>query len=114
MKQRFHHFAVTVGQCAGSWWAFAVSFLLVLAWLVSGPFFGFSEQWQLIINTGTTVITFLMVVIIQHTQNVNDHALHVKLDELIRSVDKADNAIIGIEEKDLDVDPQDHVDRAGF
>jgi low affinity Fe/Cu permease len=72
---------------------------------VAGPFFGFSDTWQLVINTGTTIVTFLMVFLIQNTQNKDAEAMHIKLDELIRALDNAQNALLNLEdleEKDLD------------
>lgn len=78
--------------------AFIVSCAIVILWAVSGPFFDFSDTWQLIINTGTTVLTFLMVFLIQNTQNRDSHAIHLKLDEIIRSIDPARNELIDIEE----------------
>ena len=71
--------------------------LLIAVWLVSGPFLGFSDTWQLIINTGTTVVTFLVVFLIQNTQNRDARAIHLKLDEVIKSIDKAHNEMIDIE-----------------
>jgi low affinity Fe/Cu permease len=85
--------------------AFVIAVATLLAWAVSGPLFGFSDTWQLIINTGTTIVTFLMVFLIQNTQNRDSEALHVKLDELIRATKAASNALLDIEnleEKELD------------
>ena len=85
--------------------AFVIAVATLLLWAVSGPLFGFSDTWQLIINTGTTIVTFLMVFLIQNTQNRDSEALHVKLDELIRATKTASNALLDIEdleEKELD------------
>jgi len=81
----FRHFAMVASNKLGTHWAFLTAVLLVIAWAVSGPFFDFAERWQLIINTATTVVTFLMVFIIQTTQNRDARAIHLKLDELIRA-----------------------------
>lgn len=75
-----------------------LAFVLVLVWGISGPLFGFSETWQLIINTGTTIVTFLMVFLIQQSQNKDSKAVHLKLDEIIRSLDAADDELIDIED----------------
>ena len=78
---------------------------VVVLWLISGPLFGFSDTWQLIINTGTTIVTFLMVFLIQNTQNRDSEAMHIKLDELIRAVEGAHNCLLNLEdlgEKKLD------------
>ncbi len=86
--------------------AFIVSVGIVILWAVTGPFFDYSDTWQLIINTGTTVLTFLMVFLIQNTQNRDAHAIHLKLDEIIRAIDPARNQLIDIEEmedKELDI-----------
>jgi low affinity Fe/Cu permease len=96
----FHRFAGKVAILTGSWVAFVLALSIIVGWLVSGPFFGFSEVWQLVINTGTTIITFVMVFLIQHTQNVNDVALHKKLDEIIRGIPTASNDMIGIEQEE--------------
>ena len=85
--------------------AFGIALAIIILWAISGPIFGFSDTWQLIINTGTTIITFLMVFIIQNTQNRDAEAMHIKLDELIRAMDQAQNALLNIEEleeKDLE------------
>ncbi len=90
---------------AGQPAAFVIAVTTLLLWAVSGPLFGFSDTWQLIINTGTTIVTFLMVFLIQNTQNRDSEALHVKLDELIRATKTASNALLDIEdleEKELD------------
>lgn len=79
---------------------FTLALALILLWLVSGPIFHFSDTWQLVINTGTTIITFLMVFLIQNTQNRDSEAMHVKMDELIRAAKGAHNALLDLEELD--------------
>src|SRR6187551_591716 len=78
--------------------AFAAAVLLILVWLVSGPIFGFSNTWQLTINTGTTIVTFLMVFVIQNTQNRDARVMQLKLDELIRAVESARNELVDMED----------------
>ena len=78
---------------------FALAFLTIILWAITGPFFGWSDTWQLIINTGTTIVTFLMVFVIQNTQSHDTLAIHLKLDELIRVNEAARNSLMGLEEK---------------
>ena len=94
----FNNFAKTVARKSGHPGAFALAVAVILAWAVTGPLFHFSDTWQLIINTGTTVVTFLMVFLIQNTQNRDGAAVQLKLDELIRSVRGAHNAVLNLEE----------------
>src|SRR5215468_11242066 len=94
----FHVFATRAANWVGSKWAFLAALLTILVWLIAGPYFHFSDTWQLIVNTGTTVITFLVVFLIQNTQNRDARAIHLKLDELIKSIDEAQNEMIDIED----------------
>ena len=96
MERLFAKFANATARATGSPAAFLLCVVVVLAWAVSGPFFHYSETWQLVINTGTTIVTFLMVFLIQNTQNRDGAALQTKLDELIRS-SEAENDFMGIE-----------------
>ena len=98
-KARFGKIATKVSNAMGSVWAFSAALLVILAWIVTGPIFGFSDTWQLVINTGTTIVTFLMVFLIQNTQNRDAKATALKLDELIRSIEGARNQFIGAEEE---------------
>jgi low affinity Fe/Cu permease len=90
-----------VSEVAGHHWTFVVMLLLIAGWALSGPVFGFSDTWQLMANTGTTLITFLMVFIIQNTQNRDAKAMQLKLDELLRAVPKARNVFMDVEDEDL-------------
>jgi low affinity Fe/Cu permease len=92
----FSDLAETVSRAAGRPWAFAAAVAIVLIWAISGPLFGYSDTWQLVINTGTTIVTFLMVFLIQNAQMRDAAAIQVKLDELIRG-SRVQNAFIGIE-----------------
>jgi low affinity Fe/Cu permease len=98
----FSRFAARAANVAGSHWAFIVTGFLIVVWFVSGPFFGFSDTWQLIANTVTTLSTALMVFLIQNTQNRDARAIHLKLDELLRATPKARNEFMEVEEEDLE------------
>ena len=101
----FRVFARRSSIILGSAWSFAGAVLVILVWLLTGPTFHFSDTWQLIINTGTTIVTFLMVFLIQNTQNRDAKAMHLKLDEIIRALEKARNELVDLEDlsdKDLE------------
>lgn len=100
MSKWFSRFAMHAAEWTGRFGAFVLAFGIIVAWVISGPIFGFSETWQLVINTGTTIVTFLMVFVIQNSQNRDSAAIHVKLDEIIRSIDAASNHMIDAEEID--------------
>ena len=93
----FEHIASRVAAAAGRPMAFVLAFAIIVGWGVSGPLFGWTDTWQLVINTGTTIVTFLMVFLIQNAQNRDAAAIQAKLDELIRSIEGARNEFIGIE-----------------
>src|SRR6266540_2905047 len=100
----FSQLATVTSREAGRAWVFVFALAIIVAWVVTGPFFNFSDTWQLVINTGTTIVTFLMVFLIQNSQNRDAAAIQVRLDELIR-VGKAANSFVGIEhltEEELD------------
>src|SRR5690349_15687390 len=97
MEEFFRKFSQKISEVVGSSWAFIIAVAVLLIWGVSGPFFKFSDTWQLIINTGTTIITFLMVFLIQNTQNRDAKAIHVKLDDLIYGEKGASNKAMGLE-----------------
>jgi low affinity Fe/Cu permease len=94
----FDKFARQVGTILGHAWVFAIALFVLIVWGISGPLFGFSDTWQLVINTGTTIVTFLMVFIIQNTQNRDNMAINAKLDALVK-YSKAQNSLIGVEDK---------------
>jgi low affinity Fe/Cu permease len=96
-RDLFQDFAYQASCIVGSKWAFLVAVLLIFGWAFVGPYFHYSDTWQLVINTATTIVTFLMVFLIQNTQNRDGRAIHLKLDEIIRSIDVARNEMIDIE-----------------
>ena len=96
MSHFFEHMATRIAAAAGRPWAFILAFMIIVLWSLSGPLFGWSDTWQLVINTGTTIVTFLMVFLIQNAQNRDAAAIQAKLDELIRS-SRGRNEFIGIE-----------------
>jgi low affinity Fe/Cu permease len=98
VSDAFRVFARRSSSMLGSAWAFTAALLVIVIWLVTGPVFHFSNTWQLIINTATTIITFLMVFLIQNTQNRDAKAVHLKLDELIRAIRNARNELVDLEE----------------
>jgi low affinity Fe/Cu permease len=98
VSDAFRIFARKSSIMLGSAWAFAGAMLVILVWLLTGPAFHFSDTWQLIINTGTTIVTFLMVFLIQNTQNRDAKAMHLKLDEVIRALKKARNEMVDLED----------------
>src|SRR3954462_5172006 len=97
-KKGFHGFAHRVALAVGSPWAFLLALATIIVWAVTGPLFHFSNAWQLAINTGTTIITFLMVFVIQSTQNRDSQVVQLKLDELIRAVTDARNELVDMED----------------
>jgi low affinity Fe/Cu permease len=98
VEELFAKVAGKASQAAGSFWTFSLALLVVLVWAATGPIFRFSETWQLVINTGTTIVTFLMVFVIQHAQNKDMRAVQLKLNELIAAVEGASNRLIDVED----------------
>ena len=94
----FRKFASNIASILGSSWSFAVAFFIIIGWILTGPLFDYSDTWQLVINTATSVITFLMVFIIQNTQNRDTKAIQLKLDELLVGVKGARTGLVGLEE----------------
>lgn len=99
-KTIFNRFAKKAAVLTGRPATFVIAVLIIVVWAMLGPLFGFSDTWQLVINTGTTIITFLMVFLIQNTQNRDGEAVQIKLDELIRSIKGARNQLMNLEEMD--------------
>ena len=97
MREKFRHFAQATSNASGTPFAFMAAVLVILVWGVTGPMFRFSDTWQLVINTGTTIVTFLMVFLIQNTQNRDAKAMHLKLDELIKGVTGARTSMVNLE-----------------
>lgn len=93
----FERLAHLCTKFAGSTAAFIISFLVIIVWLITGPIFGYSDTWQLVINTGTTIITFLMVFLIQRSQNKDSRAVHLKLNELVASLQGPSNRLVNVE-----------------
>lgn len=100
-KSLFTKFATRTAQWTGNPITFCIAAGIIVVWAISGPLFGFSDTWQLVINTSTTIVTFLMVFLIQNTQNRDAEAMHIKIDELIRASRGAHNALLNLEELDL-------------
>jgi len=98
MREWFRRFAHRTADVVGSPWAFLFAIVVVVVWAACGPAFDYSDTWQLVINTGTTILTFLMVFLIQNTQNRDAKAIHLKLDELIRAVEGARTRLVHLEE----------------
>jgi low affinity Fe/Cu permease len=98
MKEFFHKFAHAAASAVGTPIAFLLGVITIVVWALTGPVFQYSDTWQLVINTGTTIITFLMVFLIQNTQNRDAKAMHLKLDELIRAVASARNRLVHLED----------------
>jgi low affinity Fe/Cu permease len=98
MREAFRKFAAATSRVVGSPWIFVLAVLLIVGWAFSGPVFGYSDTWQLVINTTTTIVTFLMVFLIQNTQNRDSEAIHLKLDELIRAIHTARTRLVDLED----------------
>ena len=109
MQEKFRRIAATVSGAVGTPYAFMLALLVVVVWAISGPLFYYSDTWQLVINTGTTVITFLMVFLIQNSQNRDSKALHLKLNELLRGVHGARTELVDLEEmSDVELEKLHH------
>lgn len=112
MQNAFRAFAERTAHAVGSHWAFILALLTILVWGITGPYFGYSDTWQLLINTGTTIITFLMVFLIQNTQNRETRVVTLKLDELIRATQDARTGFVNLDnmsDDELEVVQQEFV-----
>ena len=98
MSEFFRKFAHSASAAVGSAWAFLIAFILIVMWATTGSVFNYSDTWQLVINTGTTIITFLMVFLIQNTQNRDSKAIHLKLDELLSAIKNARTSMLNLED----------------
>jgi low affinity Fe/Cu permease len=110
MKEIFRRLAENAAHAVGSYWAFVLAFLTIVVWAVTGPYFAYSDTWQLFINTGTTVVTFLMVFLIQNTQNRETRIVTLKLDELLRGVEGARTGLVELDhmsDEDLELVQQE-------
>jgi len=115
LADRFRAWSDAITRAVGTPWAMLIAVAVVIAWLVTGPLFGFSDTWQLVINTGTTIVTFLVVFAIQTSQNRESTALHLKIDELIRAHPSARNRLMSEElasEAEIEADERDMLERA--
>ena len=97
MKEIFRHLAEKAAHAVGSYWAFLIALLTIVVWAMTGPYFNYSDTWQLFINTGTTIVTFLMVFLIQNTQNRETRIVALKLDELLRGVEGARTGLVELD-----------------
>ena len=97
MKEIFRRLAETAAHAVGSYWAFLIALLTIVVWALTGPYFNYSDTWQLFINTGTTIVTFLMVFLIQNTQNRETRIVALKLDELLRGVEGARTGLVQLD-----------------
>lgn len=97
MNELFRKFSQSISTAVGTPWMFMLAVAIIVIWAVTGPLFHFSDTWQLVINTGTTIITFLMVFLIQNTQNRDARAIHLKLDELLRALEQARTSFVDLE-----------------
>ena len=97
MKEIFRRLAETAAHAVGSYWAFLIALLTIVVWALAGPYFNYSDTWQLFINTGTTIVTFLMVFLIQNTQNRETRIVSLKLDELLRGVEGARTGLVELD-----------------